>query len=175
MPDTRTRRTPLSLEPLKPVLPALVVACLLLALWFVWSGWQQQRDTSRQQGLEQSRDQVVSSLGKVLAVEQQRFTDKLADADLLAAAKAGDRERAAELLAAGWPGASNPAVLSPQLYEDYAALPEGGYGRLAALEAALVENQPVSWVVRDGDALRLALAAPIADSGHATSVALVFL
>lgn len=175
MPDTKTRRPPLSLEPLKPVLPALVVGCLLLALWFVWSGWQQQRDSSRQQGLEQSRDQAAAAVGKALAAEQKRFTDKLADAELLAAAKAGERGRAAELLAAGWPGASSPAVLSPQLDEDYAALPGGGYGRLAALEAALVENQPVSWVVRDGDALRLALAAPIADGGHATSVALVFL
>lgn len=175
MPDTKSRRPSLSLEPLKPLLPALVVGCVLLSLWFAWSGWQQQRDSSLRAGVEQSRDRAVLGIGKALADEQKRLSDKLSDPELLAAVAANKLARAGELLGAGWPGASHPAVLSPQLDEDYNALPEGSYGRLAALEAALVQNQPISWVVRDGDSPRLALAAPVRNGDRVDAVALVFL
>ncbi|QOW19670.1 phosphomannomutase/phosphoglucomutase [Lysobacter ciconiae] len=175
MPDTKTKRAFVALEPLKPLLPALVVACALLALWFAWSGWQQQRDGSRRAAVEQSRDQTVQAIATALASEHTRFADKLADPAFVSAVADDDHARAAELLGAGWPGASQPAVLSPQLDEDYAALPDGSYGRLAALEAALVEGKPVSWVVRDGDASRLALAAPVGDEKAVRAVALVLL
>ncbi|QOW24698.1 phosphomannomutase/phosphoglucomutase [Lysobacter sp. H23M47] len=175
MPDTKTKRAFVALEPLKPLLPALVVACALLALWFAWSGWQQQRDGGRRATVEQSRDQAVQAIATALASEHKRFADKLADPAFNSAVASGENARAAELLAAGWPGASKPAVLAPQLDEDYAALPDGSYGRLAALEAALVEGKPVSWVVRDGDASRLALAAPVGDEERARAVALVLL
>ncbi|KIQ98088.1 phosphomannomutase/phosphoglucomutase [Lysobacter sp. A03] len=175
MSDTKTKRRSVSLEPLRSLMPALVVACALLALWFAWSGWQQQRDGSRRATVEQSRDQTVQAIATALASEHKRFAEKLADPAFTSAVASGDNARAAELLGAGWPGASKPAVLSPQLDEDYAALPEGSYGRLAALEAALVEGKPVSWVVRDGDASRLALAAPVGDEELARAVALVLL
>ncbi|QOY62889.1 phosphomannomutase/phosphoglucomutase [Lysobacter sp. H21R4] len=175
MPDTKTKRAFVALEPLKPLLPALVVACALLALWFAWSGWQQQRDGSRRAAVEQSRDQTVQAIATALASEHKRFADKLADPAFVSAVADDDLARAAELLGAGWPGASQPAVLSPQLDEDYAALPDGSYGRLAALEAALVEGKPVSWVVRDGDASRLALAAPVGGEEAVRAVALVLL
>lgn len=175
MPDTKTSRPSLSLEPLKPLLPAVMVACVLLALWFAWSGWEQQRDSSRRAGVEQSRDQTVQAIGTALASEQKRFAVRLADPALLAAVAEGELARAAGLLGAGWPGASDASVLSPQLDEDYAALPEAGYGRLAAMEAALVEGKPVSWVVRDGDTSRLALTAPVGADGQVHAVALVFL
>ncbi len=175
MPDTKTSRPSLSVGPLKPLLPALVVGFILLSLWFAWSGWQQQQDSNRRAGLESSRDQVVKAIDAALTAEQTRFAEKLADPELLAAVAAGERTRAAELLGADWPGASAPAVLAPQLDEDYAALPAGGYGRLAALEAALIEHKPVSWVVRDGDNLRLALVAPIGDVDRVDSLAIILL
>ncbi len=173
MPDTKTSR--FSFEPLKPLLPALVVGCVVLSLWFAWSGWQQQRDSSRRTGLEQSRDQAVSAIGAALAAEQKRFAERLAGKDLRAAVAGGDRARAAELLGADWPGASNPTILPPELDDDYAALAQGRYGRLAALEAALVAGEPISWVVREGETQRLALASPLATGDQVNAVALIFL
>ena len=173
MSDTKSIR--LSLEPLKPVLPALVVGCVLLSLWFAWSGWQQQRDVSRLEGLERSRDQAVSAIDAALAAEQKRFADKLAQPELLATVMAGEHARAAELLVADWPGASSPAILEPELAQDYATLTQGRYGRLAALEAALVSGERASWVVRDGDAMQLALTAPVGSDEQVAAVALVYL
>ncbi|MEO6170476.1 MAG: phosphomannomutase/phosphoglucomutase [Lysobacter sp.] len=172
---SETQRRQLSLDALKPLLPALTAGCVLLALWFAWSGWQQQRDNSRRAGVEQSRDQAVDAIGAALAADQKRFAERLASADLRAAIAGGEHARAAGLLAAGWDGASNPAVLSPDLDADYAALPQGQYGRLAALEAALVAGKPVAWVVRDGDALRLALAAPVGTAEQVDAVAFILL
>src|SRR5699024_2113299 len=140
-----------------------------------WSGWQQQRDSSRRAAVEQSRDQTAQAIATALVSEQKRFADRLAEPALVAAVANGEDARAAELLGAGGPGASPPAVPSPPVREAYAALPVGGYGRLAALEAAIVGGKPVSWVVRDGDASRLALAAPIGSDHQVRAVALVFL
>ncbi|KGM51246.1 phosphomannomutase [Lysobacter concretionis Ko07 = DSM 16239] len=175
MVDIKVTRPQLSLESLKPLLPALVVACAVLVLWFGWSGWQQQRDVSRRATLEQSRDGAVQAITAALLDEQKRFVEQLARPGLVAAATAGDFEHAAELLTSGWPGASDGVVLSPELDAGYAALPKGGYGRLAAMEASLADDKPVVWVLRDGKELKLALAAPVHGDGQIRAVALVHL
>ncbi|MGV8940684.1 MAG: phosphomannomutase/phosphoglucomutase [Lysobacter sp.] len=175
MVDIKVTRPQLSLETLKPVLPALVVVCALLVLWFGWSGWQQQRDVSRRATLEQSRDGAVQAITKALASDQKVFVDQLARPSLVAAAAEGEFERASELLIKDWPDASDAMVLSPELDEGYAALPKGSYGRLAAMEAALTDDKPVAWLIRDAAVVTLALAAPIHSNGQISAIALVHL
>ncbi|MGO1720256.1 MAG: phosphomannomutase/phosphoglucomutase, partial [Luteimonas sp.] len=69
-------------------------------------------------------------------------------------------EAASAALAADWPNLEEVAVYGPSLESVYAGLGESGFGRAAVLEAALVEDRPVAWVIRENDAPRLALAAP---------------
>ncbi len=175
MVDMNVTRPQLALESLRPLLPALVVLCVLLVLWFGWSGWQQERDVSRRATLEQSRDGAVQAITKALASEQKHFAGQLARPSLVAAAAAGEFQRAAELLTEGWPGASDAVVFSSELDEGYAALPQGSYGRLAAMEAALADGKPVVWLVREASVVTLAMAAPIHSNDQVSAVALVHL
>ncbi|MGY0800026.1 phosphomannomutase/phosphoglucomutase [Lysobacter sp. A286] len=168
-------RPELSLEPLKPFLPLVAGVCALLALWFAWSGWQQHGDANRRMALEQSRDTAVQATAATLAAERERFAQRLADPVLAAAVATGQLDHAAELLVKDWPGASDAALVKPALDSGYAALPKGGYGRLAVLESALAEDQPVNAVIRGDGKNRLALAAPVNRGGEPVAVALVYL
>src|SRR5690606_23583804 len=73
---------------------------------------------------------------------------------------AGDLAAAGAALGQDWPNVEHAAIHDPALAEAYAAVDDTGYGRIAVAEAAITEDAPVLWVVRDGDGPRLALAAP---------------
>src|SRR5690606_3646147 len=126
-----------------------------------WSGWQQQQDGSRRAGVTAARDAAVASLATTLDEQQQEMAERVASAPVREAAAAADLARGGDLHDGGWEGAVDGVLLAPDLDEVYAALPEAGYGGLGAMEAALAADAPVAWVVRAGDAERLALAAPV--------------
>ncbi|QWP79304.1 phosphomannomutase/phosphoglucomutase [Lysobacter sp. K5869] len=125
-----------------------------------WAGVQQHLDASRRNDLIQVRDAAVSSAHNALGVEHKRLRDRLAAAPMQAALQAGDFKAASAELGKDWPGASAGAVLPQDLAEEYAALPKSGYGRLGAMEAAMVADKPMAAIVRDGGKSVLALAAP---------------
>ena len=64
-------------------------------------------------------------------------------------------------------------VFPTDLETVYAALPKGGYGRLAVLESAMVENRIRTWVIRDLGQPRLALAAPAKAGDRLVGVAYI--
>lgn len=150
------------------------IGLLLLAAWFGWSAWVQYRDSARRESVTQARDAAIQTAQGTLAAEHKRFADRLASGDVDAALAGNDLRLAGQLLTVGWPGASDGEVLGPDLDPAYAGLPKTGYGRLAAMEAALVEQKPVAWVVADGlGKQRLALAAPVLRDGQVVGVASV--
>ncbi|KGM56170.1 phosphomannomutase [Lysobacter arseniciresistens ZS79] len=171
----KLERPQVSLASIAPLLPVLAVACALLAAWFGWSGWQQYQDATRRDGVQQSRDAVVQAIGTTLAAERTRLEQQLENPVLRAAIGSGDFARAGALLADGWPGASDGVVLAPALDSAYAALPEGGFGRLSVLEDALASDAPVAHVVDTAAGPKLALAAPVRlqEGGEVAAVALV--
>ncbi|GAB2629611.1 phosphomannomutase/phosphoglucomutase [Novilysobacter erysipheiresistens] len=171
--DMKMERPQLSLEQLKPLLPLLVGACALLAAWFGWNAWQQYRDDARHTAIDQSRDNAVQAIAAGLAAEHKRFAQQLDSRTVRTAIEAGDLAKAGALLVDGWPGASRGAVLPPGLDNAYATLADGGYGQLATLEAALVEDAPVAWMISSDGKPRLALAAPVRDGEQVVAVALV--
>ncbi|MEG3158840.1 hypothetical protein ACKVMH_13460, partial [Lysobacter zhanggongensis] len=143
----KMERPQLSMASIAPLLPLLAVVCALLALWFGWSGWQQYQDGTRRDAILQSRDGALKAIGDSLTAERQRFDQQLANPVLRAAIAGGDFARAGALLSDGWPGASDGTVLAPTLDSAYAALPEGGFGRLGVLEAAVASDATVARVV----------------------------
>jgi phosphomannomutase/phosphoglucomutase len=147
---------------------------VLLAAWFGWSAWEQYRDSTRRQAVEQARDAAVRTAQEVLAAEQKQFAAQLQSAPVQSALAANDLRLAGEALTHGWASASEGEVLPPDLDPAYVGLPKTGYGRLAAMEQALAEQKPVAWVVTDGlGKQRMALAAPVLRGDEAIGVASV--
>ncbi len=145
---------------LRPFLPYLAVLLAVLAVWLAWSGWRQLQDGTRRTSVMLARDTAVGVTSTTLAGERKRLQERLAGATVQAALQAGDLDAAAKALAADWPNLEVAQVLSPDLGDAYAGLPKGGFGPLAAMEAALVADAPVTTVVRVAGEPRVALTAP---------------
>lgn len=152
--------TRLQLIQLRPAMKPLAILCVLLALWLGWSGVAQFRDNIRRSELSATRDSGVLLVHQALLQQQKRLTDALAMPEVRNALSSGDFTSASKVISAGWPNVSLVQVLPPELETVYAALPKGGYGRLAVMESALVEGKIRTWVIRDLGKPRLALAAP---------------
>jgi len=174
--DLKMARPKLSVAQLKPLLAMAMVVSALLAAWFAWNAWDLHRDGSRRDTLQRSRDQAVQIAQAGLAAEQKQFAQQLSGPGVQRALAAADLTAAGFELTQGWRDASVGAVLPPNLGPAYAALDRkdaktGGYGRLAALEAALSSDRPVAWLVRQGLSTRLVLAAPVRHAGKMVGVA----
>ncbi len=178
MVDLKIERPQLSAEQGRFLRLLLAGACVLLAAWFAWSGWQQHRDASRRTGIEQARDQAITSLAAMLKTEYGRMETQLAKPDVRNAVADGDLVNAGVRLAEGWKGAEGARVFAPSLESAYAVLTAkdaqgGGYGRLAALEAAIAQNKPVAWIVGDAGKAHIELAAPVHRDDALVAVAAV--
>lgn len=141
--------------------PLLAVVLLLLAGWFGWSAVQQWMQSDTGTTLEQSRDQAVDGVQKALAAQVAQFGKQLELAPVKAALASGDASASALAIRDKWNGVEDTTVLVASLDEAYADPAAFGYARLALLEQALAEGKPVARVVRDGNAPRLGLAAPV--------------
>ncbi len=145
---------------LRPFLPYLAALLAVLAVWLAWSGWRQLQDGARRDSVMLARDTAAGITSTTLAGERKRLQERLAGATVQAALQAGDLDAAAKALAADWPHLEAAQVLPPDLDDAYAGLPGAGFGPLAAMEAALVADAPVTTVVRVGGEPRVALTAP---------------
>ncbi|HTL14006.1 MAG TPA: phosphomannomutase/phosphoglucomutase, partial [Thermomonas sp.] len=141
---------------------ALAVVLALLGAWLLAAGALRLRDDQRLEGLQAARDQAAADVRRGLQAQLRTLSTRLATPAVRDALASGDPAAAARALAAGWPEARGTEVWPADLGPAYAALPRGGYGRLAAAEAALAAGKPVARVVKAGAAERLALAAPVA-------------
>src|SRR5690606_5197206 len=157
----------------RPWMPIAAAVLALLALWLAWSGWQKMRDDSRLATLEQGRDQAAQSAQRVLKGDLDKLAARLASDDVQAALAAGDLAAAGSALGEGWDGAQAATVLPPDLQEAYAGLPRSGFGRIAVLEAAMAEGEPVLWAIREGGKPVIALAAPARAGDAAVGIAFV--
>ncbi|MEH6421648.1 phosphomannomutase/phosphoglucomutase [Pseudomonas sp. CGJS7] len=173
MVDVKFEKPQISAAQLKPVLLPAALLCGVLALWMGWAGVQQHLDASRRSDLMRERDAAISSAHDALGVEHKRLRERLDGAPMQAALKAGDLKTAGAELTRGWAGASAGAVLPPDLSLDYENLPKSGYGRLGAMEAAIVADKPMAAIVRDGGKQVLALAAPARVGDQLVGVAYV--
>ncbi|GHA88472.1 phosphomannomutase/phosphoglucomutase [Cognatilysobacter bugurensis] len=166
MVDLNNARPRLRPEQVRLLLGALAALCLLLAGWFAWSAWELHRAETRRADVQAARDAAVDAARTALVADKRRLAERVAQPALRVAVERGDLEAAGRLLVQDWPGATQGIVMAPDLAPAYAPLaggqpPRGAYGRLSVLEAALVEDGPVSAIVHEGSAPKLALAAPV--------------
>jgi phosphomannomutase/phosphoglucomutase len=145
---------------IRPAMKPAAVLCALLALWLGWSGVAQFRDNDRREDLQASRDRGVQLVHQALMQQQKRLTESLALAEVQTALAGDDLTSASKVISAGWPNVSLVQVLPPDLDDAYDGLSKGGYGKLAVVEAALSDDRIRTWVIRDLNQPRLALAAP---------------
>ncbi len=159
-------------EQLRQALPLIAGLCVLLACWLGWTAWQQLQDVNRSQALQISRDLAVTGTQRALQDQIGRMHDTLASSAVQDALAQGDLAAAAARIQAGWPNIELAEVLPPDLDAPFAGLPESGFGKLAAIEAAMIANAPVARIAKDGGA-KLVLAAPAQAGGHLAGVAYV--
>ena len=145
---------------LRPFLPYLAAVLAVLAIWLAWSGWRQLQDGTRRASASQARDITAEAAASTLAGERKRLQERLAGAAVQAALQAGDLAAAGQALAKDWPHVEVAKLVTPDLDQAYDSLPAGGFGPLTALEAALVEDAPVSSIIRVDEQPRVALTAP---------------
>ena len=176
MVDLKIERPQLSLDQLRPLRPVVIALALLLAAWLAFSAWQQQRDGARRSSLTTARDVAAQSLGSSLSNQKKRLVAQMQNPGFMAAVRTGEFDRAGALLTDGWPGAQGGMVVPAELEATYAGLDQagtGGYGRLAALEAALAADEAVVWMMGGPSERLAALAAPVDGAdGEPVAVAL---
>ena len=176
MVDLKIERPQLSLDQLRPLRPVVIALALLLAAWLAFSAWQQQRDGARRSSLTTARDVAAQSLGSSLSNQKKRLVAQMQNPGFVAAVRAGEFDRAGALLTDGWPGAQGGLVVPADLEATYAGLDQagtGGYGRLAAMEAALAADEAVVWMMGGPSERLAALAAPVDGAdGEPVAVAL---
>ncbi|MDR6990074.1 phosphomannomutase/phosphoglucomutase [Luteimonas sp. 3794] len=173
MSEKEPRQAAVVLAQLRQAAPLLAVLLGVLALWFAWSGWQQLRGEQRTAAAEQGRDAAVTATQQALGAELARMTTRLAEAPVQRALVADDLDAAAAALAADWPQLESADILPADLRADYAGLDTGGFGRLAALEAARVEDRAVLTVAQIEGAPRVLIAAPARAGENLAGIALV--
>lgn len=160
MTDSEAPRAKFDYAQLRPGLPWVTGALLLLTLWLAWSGMQQLRDSAGLASLTTQRDASAAAMSKVIGAETNRLRGKLDAAPVKAALQANDLATAAARIGEGWPGLQRVEVLPTDLQAAYDGLPQTGYGRIAAIEAAQAKNAPVARIVADKGTPRFVLVAP---------------
>jgi phosphomannomutase / phosphoglucomutase len=154
------------LLPLRPGMKPLAGLCVVLALWFGWTGVAQFLYESRVADLGAVRDSAVQLTHQALKQQQERLTKGLGEDDAQSALAAGDLATAQRVIGAGWPNLVKLQVLPPDLDGVYDELPRGGYGRLAAIESALSENRIRTWITTGPGKPQLTVAAPAKTGGR---------
>src|SRR5690606_23717304 len=132
-----------------------------------WNGWKQTQDGVRRDSVTIARDATVQQVSAVLASETRVLEARLASAEVQAALQAGDFAAAGRELAKDWPLLEHAQVQPQDLSGAYGGAADSGFGRVAAMEAALAAGSPAAWIVRDDGKPALALTAP-ARVGEAT-------
>ena len=172
MSEKEPRQAGVLLAQLRQAAPLLAILLVLLAGWTAWAGWQQLRGEQRVAAAEQGRDAAVAATGQALRAELERMDARLAEPAVQTALGAGDLAAAGTALAADWPRLISAEIVPGDLKAAYAAVETDGFGRLAALEAALVERRAALMIASIGGAPRVLVTAPATADGRLAGVAL---
>ena len=159
MAEKKPSESRVSLAELRRVLPLVAGLLVLLAVWLGWSGIQQWRHEHLEKGLLKARDASLTQSEQTLLAQTRKFSAHLATPAVQQALASGDAAAASAALSKGWAQAGPAQVLPADLDAVYADPAAFGYGKLALLEEALIQEQPVARVVRDGEQSLLGLAA----------------
>ena len=120
---TEHHRLHVSAAQLRPLLPLLALILLGLALWLAWSGFQQSRDTQRDQALQQARDQVAQGTVRALKQQAERLQQGLATPAVQSALASGQLDAAASQRKGALEGADRVEFLPTDFVQAYARLP----------------------------------------------------
>ncbi len=160
MSDDEKKKLQLDAAQWATVLTGITLLMFVLGLWFAIAGGRQLRADIRLDGLQQARDDAVTETERNLQSMRRKFSATLASPAVAAAMKTGDNAAAARAISAAWPDLSRSEVWPADLQQQYANLPNSGYGTLAVSEAALAEGKTVARIIWTADGERLAIAGP---------------
>jgi phosphomannomutase/phosphoglucomutase len=139
----------------------LSVLVLLLAGWFGWSGWVQNREEARRDALIEARDAAVAGLQQNIQAQIAKLNKRVAEPAMQAAVTADDTAAVGAAIKTGWPEVENVDLLPNDLALAYETAATFGYSKLALLEAAQLAKGAVVRAVRDGKDSGLGMAVPV--------------
>jgi phosphomannomutase/phosphoglucomutase len=154
--------------------PLVAVLCAVLALWFIWRGYNIHSDQRLTETVDVKRGQIAQLVSPVV----RRAIDKLNVSrernTVIAALKLGDIAAARNIVSEGWPDVEQVDFYAPDLKAAYTDPQAFGFGKLAALETALDKKATYLAVAMDNGGPRMVLAAPVIDKeGQLLSLAYV--
>lgn len=156
-----------SLEQARPLLALLLI---VLAGWLLFSGVMQWRQSSGEHTLLAERDALSATLTQQLGQMRKQVENAAQDEALKPLLASGDLQAAAAQMGKTLADAQSVAVYPQDLQPFYQALPESGYGRLAAVEEAIVEGKTAMRIGMTGTEKGVLVAVPLEEGQVALAV-----
>ncbi len=148
-------------------------ALLLLALLLAWDAWNQGVSDRAAAVVKSESHRVQEAVSQDLDELTKHFDQARNDPLVVAAAASGDNAAATKSFVGDWSDAKEVAFFAPDLGAAYADAQHFGYGRLAALDAALNSGDTVVTVGKVAAKPSLLLAGPIKQGGEVKALALL--
>ena len=154
--------------------PLVAGLCVVLALWFIWKGYNVYSGQRLTETVEVKRSQIVQLVNPVVKRAIDRLNVSRERTMVIAALKRGDIAAAKGVMSQGWPEVEQIDFYAPDLNAAYADPKAFGFGKLAVIETALDKKSAYLAIAIDNGGPRIALAAPVNDEqGQLISVAYV--
>ncbi|MDO4709432.1 MAG: phosphomannomutase/phosphoglucomutase [Pseudomonadota bacterium] len=163
MSEKKSSLSKLELGSVEQARPLLVVLLVLLAGWLIFLGGKQWLGSSGEQSLLAERDALAAEVGQQLAQIRKKVEAAVNTDELQQLLTVDSTQRVVEHFQKTLPEAKEVRIYPQDLQPFYQQLPESGYGRLAVVEASLVERETVMRIGQVGDGKALMVAVPSAD------------
>jgi phosphomannomutase/phosphoglucomutase len=148
-------------------------ALLLLAALLGWDAWNQGAFDRANKAVTAEAHRVQEAVTQNLGELVKHFDQARSDPLVEAAAASGDNPAAVKAFVADWSDAGQVDFIAPDLNAVYADAGHFGYGRLAALDAALNAGDTVVTVGKVAGKPTLLLAGPVKQGGEVKALALL--
>jgi len=152
------------------LLPIIAGVCVLLALWFAFTGWQVWSANSVQKAVAEARKKVAGQVQPIISTLASKANSLSGRPDLAAALRSGNNDAARAIVMQAVPGTEEVDIAQVGFASAYADPEKFGYGKLGLLESAAAEGGTKIAVVKDGGGPRLGVAVPIVEGAQVLGV-----
>lgn len=170
MSEKKSSLSKIELGSLEQARPLLALLLIVLAGWLLFFGAMQWRGSSGEHSLLEERDALAATLNQQLGQMRKQVEAAAADDALKPLLASGDLQAVAAQMGKKLADAQSVVVYPQDLQAFYQKLPESGYGRLAAVEEAIVEGKTAVRIGMTGAEKGVLVAVPLTEGRVALAV-----